>query len=164
YFNFMCIREAYIHPDLLRYLFFFFKQKTAYEITTGDWSSDVCSSDLQPGRAVDQPHAFSAPAGRGLHEDRVPDCLRALGDLPLVQALGAEPRDDGHAGRRHDPLRLDLAAHPADGVGRWADEDDARLRAGLREVRVLREEAVARVDRVRPGAPRHVEHPLDRQE
>src|SRR5213079_3615594 len=23
-----------------------FKQKTAYEITTGDWSSDVCSSDL----------------------------------------------------------------------------------------------------------------------
>ena len=28
------------------YFFFFFKQKTAYEIGTGDWSSDVCSSDL----------------------------------------------------------------------------------------------------------------------
>ena len=27
-------------------LVFFFKQKTAYEIGTGDWSSDVCSSDL----------------------------------------------------------------------------------------------------------------------
>jgi len=27
-------------------LFFFFKQKTAYEIVCGDWSSDVCSSDL----------------------------------------------------------------------------------------------------------------------
>ena len=27
-------------------VFFFFKQKTAYEIGTGDWSSDVCSSDL----------------------------------------------------------------------------------------------------------------------
>src|SRR6059036_4236123 len=26
--------------------FFFSKQKTAYEITYGDWSSDVCSSDL----------------------------------------------------------------------------------------------------------------------
>ena len=25
---------------------FFFKQKTAYEVGTGDWSSDVCSSDL----------------------------------------------------------------------------------------------------------------------
>ena len=27
-------------------IFFFFKQKTAYEIDLGDWSSDVCSSDL----------------------------------------------------------------------------------------------------------------------
>src|SRR3546814_2515282 len=27
-------------------LFFFFKQKTAYEIRISDWSSDVCSSDL----------------------------------------------------------------------------------------------------------------------
>ena len=26
--------------------FFFFKQKTAYEIRNCDWSSDVCSSDL----------------------------------------------------------------------------------------------------------------------
>src|SRR6059036_1466021 len=32
--------------------FFFFKQKTAYEITYGDWSSDVCSSDLQEAREV----------------------------------------------------------------------------------------------------------------
>src|SRR3546814_7616494 len=28
------------------FLFFFFKQKTAYEILISDWSSDVCSSDL----------------------------------------------------------------------------------------------------------------------
>src|SRR3546814_13347285 len=28
--------------------FFFFKQKTAYEMRISDWSSDVCSSDLQP--------------------------------------------------------------------------------------------------------------------
>src|SRR3546814_17058363 len=27
-------------------LFFFFKQKTAYEVRISDWSSDVCSSDL----------------------------------------------------------------------------------------------------------------------
>src|SRR2546426_3775027 len=31
--------------------FFFFKQKTAYEIQ-GDWSSDVCSSDLDSGPHV----------------------------------------------------------------------------------------------------------------
>ena len=29
--------------------FFFFKQKTAYEIVSRDWSSDVCSSDLSIG-------------------------------------------------------------------------------------------------------------------
>src|ERR1043166_9549921 len=29
------------------FLFFFFKQKTAYEIPKRDWSSDVCSSDLE---------------------------------------------------------------------------------------------------------------------
>src|SRR3546814_7115296 len=28
------------------FCFFFFKQKTAYEIRISDWSSDVCSSDL----------------------------------------------------------------------------------------------------------------------
>src|SRR5216117_969121 len=31
---------------LCYFFFFFFKQKTAYEIRKGDWSSDVCSSDL----------------------------------------------------------------------------------------------------------------------
>src|SRR3546814_3384211 len=30
-------------------LFFFFKQKTAYEMRISDWSSDVCSSDLAVG-------------------------------------------------------------------------------------------------------------------
>ena len=30
----------------MNYYFFFFKQKTAYEIVSRDWSSDVCSSDL----------------------------------------------------------------------------------------------------------------------
>src|SRR3546814_4625340 len=30
-----------------RYFFFFFKQKTAYEMRISDWSSDVCSSDLR---------------------------------------------------------------------------------------------------------------------
>src|SRR3546814_2594923 len=33
--------------------FFFFKQKTAYEMRISDWSSDVCSSDLRwGGRAI----------------------------------------------------------------------------------------------------------------
>src|SRR3546814_6504339 len=35
---------------LLDTVIFFFKQKTAYEMRISDWSSDVCSSDLQPRR------------------------------------------------------------------------------------------------------------------
>src|SRR3546814_10327093 len=31
---------------IMCYVFFFFKQKTAYEMRISDWSSDVCSSDL----------------------------------------------------------------------------------------------------------------------
>src|SRR3546814_4678626 len=33
-------------------VFFFFKQKTAYEMRISDWSSDVCSSDLLESRAI----------------------------------------------------------------------------------------------------------------
>src|SRR3546814_5711386 len=33
--------------DYFYVFFFFFKQKTAYELRISDWSSDVCSSDLQ---------------------------------------------------------------------------------------------------------------------
>src|SRR3546814_7536425 len=41
------------------FLFFFFKQKTAYEMRISDWSSDVCSSDLHDhfgARRELQPH------------------------------------------------------------------------------------------------------------
>src|SRR3546814_6074296 len=33
------------------FVVFFFKQKTAYEMRISDWSSDVCSSDLQLGQS-----------------------------------------------------------------------------------------------------------------
>src|SRR3546814_2576091 len=33
--------DVFVH-----FVFFFFKQKTAYEMRISDWSSDVCSSDL----------------------------------------------------------------------------------------------------------------------
>src|SRR3546814_13346667 len=44
-------------------LLFFFKQKTAYGRRISDWSSDVCSSDLQRGQA-DQSHAWAKAAWR----------------------------------------------------------------------------------------------------
>src|SRR6184192_4368091 len=42
----------YVIICLLFFFFFFFKQKTAYEMSIGDWSSDVCSSDLKSRPAM----------------------------------------------------------------------------------------------------------------
>src|SRR3546814_1110923 len=50
-------------------MFFFFKQKTAYEMRISDWSSDVCSSDLIRDR--DQvPGKAAKPAHEGTDEER----------------------------------------------------------------------------------------------
>src|SRR3546814_6832593 len=56
----MCIGEynvttMYMYVFMLTsylYFIFFFKQKTAYEMRISDWSSDVCSSDLQAAWAT----------------------------------------------------------------------------------------------------------------
>src|SRR3546814_4525572 len=37
---------VFVYASVLVLFFFFFKQKTAYEMRISDWSSDVCSSDL----------------------------------------------------------------------------------------------------------------------
>src|SRR3546814_7802022 len=54
-------------------VFFFFKQKTAYEMRISDWSSDVCSSDLR--QFVQRPFMQFA---KGLLQ-----CSTQLGDLIL---------------------------------------------------------------------------------
>src|SRR3546814_838263 len=43
------------------FCFFFFKQKTAYEVRFIDWSSDVCSSDLCASRRRRPPPARASP-------------------------------------------------------------------------------------------------------
>src|SRR3546814_5704622 len=56
------IAQFYSVCLLYFHVFFFFKQKTAYEMRISDWSSDVCSSDLRTAwaRAVS---IFAASAG-----------------------------------------------------------------------------------------------------
>src|SRR3546814_1269519 len=49
------------------FLFFVFKQKTAYEMRISDWSSDVCSSDLAlagTGAGLQHRHRLAAALGR----------------------------------------------------------------------------------------------------
>src|SRR3546814_8114565 len=53
----MCLRRALC----VFVFFFFFKQKTAYEMRISDWSSDVCSSDLDRWATAPNP----GPRGTG---------------------------------------------------------------------------------------------------
>src|SRR3546814_8884103 len=46
-------------------MFFFFKQKTAYEMRISDWSSDVCSSDLEKARVGNFVEVKAATLGTG---------------------------------------------------------------------------------------------------
>src|SRR3546814_5430574 len=69
-YNWYCFMlDFFVHLRLCVDLFFFFKQKTAYEMRISDWSSDVCSSDLrvvsrpvvQPTSAAPRENASQAP-------------------------------------------------------------------------------------------------------
>src|SRR3546814_6100924 len=72
-------------------LFFFFKQKTAYEMRISDWSSDVCSSDLMTGECGydgwRNGTAFCACGGRF---DSVQDFERHIGTPTPVPSEVAE--------------------------------------------------------------------------
>src|SRR3546814_3971434 len=71
-------------------VFFFFKQKTAYEMRISDWSSDVCSSDLTP-----EGEATSGPRQRRLRLPVLRDLVRTCdfeGEVTWVAGLaGAQP-------------------------------------------------------------------------
>src|SRR3546814_6006413 len=61
---------------MLLVFFFFFKQKTEYEMLISDWSSDVCSSDLEAAADARQPRLRQPPrrhcaGARGARDRRV---------------------------------------------------------------------------------------------
>src|SRR3546814_9230892 len=80
------------------FLFFFFKQKTAYEMRISDWSSDVCSSDLQQlGMALDRVNPPGDPRQDGRLVTRPGADLQNLGAVGQFQRLGHEGDDEGLA-------------------------------------------------------------------
>src|SRR5213083_2421102 len=74
---------------MVAFFFFFFKQKTAYEITASDWSSDVCSSDLLRARAWP---AFEAIIGAHAGESVAIVAHGGTNRALLCTALGLELR------------------------------------------------------------------------
>src|SRR3546814_2583814 len=80
------------------FIFFFFKQKTAYEMRISDWSSDVCSSDL------------AARALHGFTDARISTAAANIGDCCFdigVCWIGVFPQEHS---RRHDHAWLAKAA------------------------------------------------------
>src|SRR3546814_8749512 len=125
---------------LISYVFFFFKQKTAYEMRISDWSSDVCSSDLEDEDQRGEHHHRAAAdrigkppggeradrAARQQRRDRYPQpdivereglaqsVLRAVDHARIVSEHEATDRRDRHDQRDQalvDPLVGPLS-HP----------------------------------------------------
>src|SRR3546814_19691541 len=82
-------------------MFFFFKQKTAYEMRISDWSSDVCSSDL---------------------------FLAHLAELAIA---ASEIEDGGEVKRLVDAQRGFISQHMLVWVPRWADDVVRHARTDL---------------------------------
>src|SRR3546814_5079154 len=103
-------------------VFFFFKQKTAYEMRISDWSSDVCSSDLSED-AEEKPKFASLRPGQSMHTISLEEALvlfqlpRTLGDLdgvPLTVGVGRFGPFVKHGstyaslGKEDDPYTIDF--------------------------------------------------------
>src|SRR3546814_8190516 len=71
------------------FVFFFFKQKTAYELRISDWSSDVCSSDLAVAAARRAHDNWSLAGGafRAERLERAADLLEEQDALFLGLAI-----------------------------------------------------------------------------
>src|SRR3546814_369107 len=103
--------------------FFFFKQKTAYELRISDWSSDVCCSDLAAPRFVN----LADPAQ---HRDPVPAALpvpdhviarvadRLLGEFLLRRLQFLQHKDVGLGKRQPLQQHRQPAIDPVHIIGR----------------------------------------------
>src|SRR3546814_1688009 len=114
---------------------FFFKQKTAYEVRISDWSSDVCSSDLQHHVALavvgaqflDGPVSWRIVPGRSGGAVGEGDDDEVAGPVSFQHGLAAAMDDVAPAEGRQggiDPLQVldDGRSHPdtvqvGDGIG-----------------------------------------------
>src|SRR3546814_11676035 len=155
-------------------MFFFFKQKTAYEMRISDWSSDVCSSDLARAlhRAVVQrlavvgEHRARVPGLVGLGE--VPGRAAAVGaDLAEVEVGGPWLRAVGLARAEHQRLTVRppcVLASVAERLGRHVGGHVGADARGITDARGLRppadaqETAVHATDTTRIPMP--AKHPV----
>src|SRR3546814_11074833 len=93
-------------------MFFFFKQKTAYEMRISDWSSDVCSSDLRGRDAADPYNLLAADL---------------ILEATLPMKCDPQRRDDGQQHERRHGQQ-----HPCQ-YRDWPRQRTSRIKHGRRD-------------------------------
>src|SRR3546814_4955453 len=95
--------------------FYFFKQKTAYEMRISDWSADVCSSDLpkprcpeRRGRSADRGARACARLGRRVRHAR-PARSGEMGVRHRLEQTGLVQRSEEHTSELQSLMRISYA-------------------------------------------------------
>ena len=79
--------------------------------------------------------------------------------MRVQDTLGAG--NDGHSGRLHDLTGLHFITHLIDDFGRWTDKNDAFVFATPGKLAVLRQKAVAGVNRLSAALFGHIDDAVD---
>src|SRR3546814_3615783 len=115
------------HLYIFLYVFFFFKQKTAYEMRISDWSSDVCSSDLVrrelPGELDVHRVGFTGSRLPGL----LPKNQHGFVAFPHVLSRVHEGTWARRMGLPSDQPEGGLIGHVGNRIARPADRKSTRL-------------------------------------
>src|SRR3546814_3829179 len=96
--------------------FFFFKQKTAYEMRISDWSSDVCSSDLfarpvtrkRPGESLDSNRTPSAKRG-AIYSEKELQMLESVKIQRRQSEIRSALRSEEHTSELQSLMRISYA-------------------------------------------------------
>ena len=106
---------------------------------------------FEAGLVVRKAHTFTAAARRGFHQNGETDMARQLLGLGGIRYSTIAARNHRHAGRFHFGAAGGFVAGEGDSLWGRADEGDLAVAANAGELRVLREKAVARVNRLGIG-------------
>src|SRR3546814_10248769 len=108
-----------MYLSLSIYFFFFFKQKTAYEMRISDWSSDVCSSDLC---AIAAAMTALAHGGSALAQ------VAGTGEFAIGSGTISPP---GPLGPGAPPNSTQVTVNGAQTVINWTPDDTAPSRGPI---------------------------------
>src|SRR3546814_17901974 len=131
----------YLYHLLLYFLFFFFKQKTAYEMRISDWSSDVCSSDLAELLSLGADSALTIVKARDIEDGarnyRYQQTYRGIpvyGE-PIVVSAKANGQERALFGRQVQGLAAEVTAIAPQGPAATAQARATRAHRADERVR-----------------------------